>query len=103
MTPHRLGFVLTLAWALLLPPRGEHGSRASTGQGQDVIAWFTSSEQCEAVRSELIEGAGRRLGDPWMIPDPGDPGSGDGRPSPTWTDSRCLPREEPRPPGSTRD
>ncbi len=102
MTAHRLRILLTLAWALLLPPREEDASRASMASWQHVGS-FASAEQCEAVRAELIAGARRRLGDPWMIPDPGDPGRADPGASPAWTDARCLPREDPRPERPTRD
>lgn len=97
---HRAGILLALGWALLLPPQEENGSRASTARWQHA-GWFVSAEQCERVRAELIAGARRRLGDPWMIPDPGAPARVEQNPS--WADSRCLPREDPRPGRSTRD
>jgi hypothetical protein len=90
---------MAMGWVLLLPPAGGKGSPAPLERWQHVGS-FDSAAECEAARVELIEAARRPLGDPWTIPEPGDPVPA--RPTTSWPDSRCVPgsgpQTEPRPP-----
>ncbi len=93
MKLHQTGILLTIGWALLLPPPEGNGSQTPVAQGEHAGS-FDSAKECEAVRAELIDAARRPLGDPWMITDLGD--TAQIHPKISWAGSRCVPCNDPR-------
>jgi hypothetical protein len=87
----RLGILIAMGWVLLLPPAEElQAPRARWQHGGS----FVSSKDCDAARAERVAAAEQRVGDPWMIPDLGDPVPV--KPKVSWTDSRCVDLDDPR-------
>jgi hypothetical protein len=83
-----MGLLLVIGWVLLLPPPGRNGALVPEARWEHAGS-FRSLAECEAIRADLIAAAHRPLGDPWMIPDLGDPAR-IARVT-VWDDSRCVP------------
>jgi hypothetical protein len=66
---------------------------SSVEKGGTRVGSFQSLAECEVIRADLIAAAHRPFGDPWMVPDQGDPVRI--AQATVWGASRCVPRDEP--------